>query len=104
MVFFPVGESGDAVTQIAVARRLCSSCPVREYCLEFSLHTHQDHGVWGGHTEEERRVIRRMRRNAARRVATRAEPRADVALTVRAEHEGGTIPIRDGFTSLAQGA
>lgn len=70
--FFPLGVTGDALDQVGVAKRICASCPVREYCLEFALRTNQDHGVWGGHTEEERRTIRRSRRAAARRAAVKA--------------------------------
>jgi WhiB family redox-sensing transcriptional regulator len=38
---------------------------VRADCLEWSLATFQDAGVWGGLDEEERRVIRRARRREA---------------------------------------
>jgi WhiB family redox-sensing transcriptional regulator len=38
---------------------------VRSDCLEWSLATFQDAGVWGGLDEEERRVIRRARRREA---------------------------------------
>jgi WhiB family redox-sensing transcriptional regulator len=37
---------------------------VRFPCLEWSLVTFQDAGVWGGLDEEERRQIRRLRRRA----------------------------------------
>jgi len=68
-LFFPVGVTGPAVPQIARAKAVCANCPVQTPCLEFALRTHQDYGVWGGHTEEERRSIRRARRAAARRAA-----------------------------------
>ncbi len=70
--FFPVGLTGEALDQTQLAKRVCASCPVRELCLEFALRTNQDHGIWGGHTEEERRTIRRSRRAALRRAAARA--------------------------------
>ena len=38
---------------------------MRADCLEWSLSTFQDAGVWGGLDEEERRVIRRARRREA---------------------------------------
>jgi len=43
---------------------VCRSCPMRSPCLEWSLATFQDAGVWGGLDEEERRQIRRLRRRA----------------------------------------
>jgi WhiB family transcriptional regulator, redox-sensing transcriptional regulator len=70
--FFPVGLTGQADSQTQLAKRVCASCPVRDCCLEFALRTNQDHGVWGGRTEEERRTIRRSRRAAARKAAARA--------------------------------
>jgi WhiB family redox-sensing transcriptional regulator len=39
---------------------------VSRQCLDFALETNQDSGIWGGLTEEERRVIRRRRVAAAR--------------------------------------
>jgi WhiB family transcriptional regulator, redox-sensing transcriptional regulator len=68
-LFFPIGLTGYAIDQTNLAKAVCADCPVRLQCLEFALRTLQDHGVWGGHTEEERRVIRRSRRAAARRAA-----------------------------------
>lgn len=68
-LFFPIGLTGHAIDQTNVAKTICGECPVRGQCLEFALRTHQDYGVWGGRTEDERRAIRRARRAAARRVA-----------------------------------
>lgn len=34
-----------------------SPCPVREACLQFALSTGQTNGVWGGLSEDQRRVI-----------------------------------------------
>jgi len=64
-LFFPIGTSETALTQVAAAKTVCHSCTVRPDCLEWSLATFQDAGVWGGLDEEERRVIRRARRRAA---------------------------------------
>ncbi|MBA2625309.1 MAG: WhiB family transcriptional regulator [Acidimicrobiia bacterium] len=61
-LFFPVGSTGSALRQIEAAKAVCRRCPVREPCLAFALRTRQDAGVWGGHTEEERRTLRRSRR------------------------------------------
>ena len=65
-LFFPVGTTGPAVTQTLEAIAVCRACPVRAECLEWSLETCQDAGVWGGVGEEERRDIRRRRRAASR--------------------------------------
>jgi WhiB family transcriptional regulator, redox-sensing transcriptional regulator len=56
-LFFPVSAVGPGREDIARAKAVCASCPVRRPCLEFALATHQVHGVWGGTTEEERRAI-----------------------------------------------
>lgn len=61
-LFFPVGSGEAATEQERRAKLVCSRCPVREECLEWSLVTCQDAGVWGGLGEEERREIRRARR------------------------------------------
>ena len=64
-LFFPVGTTGLALEQIALAKAVCAGCSVREICLEWALSTCQDAGVWGGLDEEERRIIRRARRREA---------------------------------------
>jgi WhiB family transcriptional regulator, redox-sensing transcriptional regulator len=60
-LFFPVGTTGQALVQIAMAKQVCTECTVSEECLEFALVTNQDSGIWGGTSEEERRKIRRIR-------------------------------------------
>jgi WhiB family transcriptional regulator, redox-sensing transcriptional regulator len=72
LIFFPVGETGGMTQQVDLAKKICSSCPVREQCLEFAIATIQNDGIWGGTTEDERRLIKRARRAAARRSATKA--------------------------------
>jgi len=61
-LFFPVGSTPPALEQVERAKAICARCPVRPACLEWSLVTCQDAGVWGGLDEEERREIRRARR------------------------------------------
>ncbi|MFV0307429.1 MAG: WhiB family transcriptional regulator [Desertimonas sp.] len=65
-LFFPVGTTGLALTAIDQAKQVCGECLVRAECLDFALDTNQDSGVWGGLSEEERRVIRRQRAAARR--------------------------------------
>ena len=69
-LFFPVGVTGPAVGQIAAAKAVCETCAVRMTCLEFAIATNQEYGVWGGTSEEERRVLRRAWRAAQRRCAS----------------------------------
>src|SRR6185503_7778079 len=61
-LFFPVGNSGPALAQIADAKIVCNRCPVTTDCLTWALDSGQDAGVWGGMSEDERRALKR--RNA----------------------------------------
>lgn len=58
-LFFPVGDDGPAREQAEVAKLVCAGCPVREECGRWAMETGQDSGIWGGLTEDERRVMRR---------------------------------------------
>lgn len=58
-LFFPVGSTGPAVSQVDQAKLVCQRCEVQRVCLEWALEEKQDHGVWGGMTEDERRSLRR---------------------------------------------
>jgi WhiB family transcriptional regulator, redox-sensing transcriptional regulator len=59
-IFFPAPRSLTMFVQLARAKAVCGSCPVTEECLRYALTTGQDHGVWGGTSEEERRALRRV--------------------------------------------
>lgn len=48
------------------AKAVCARCPVRAECLRFALVNRENHGVWGGLSERERRRIRRSARAAGR--------------------------------------
>lgn len=65
-LFFPVGVTGPAVEQIATAKDICEHCPVRGECLDFAITSNQEFGVWGGTSEDERRVLRRQWRARVR--------------------------------------
>lgn len=73
-LFFPVGVTGTAEVQIEHAKAVCVVCPVKASCLEFAITTNQEYGIWGGTSEEERRVLRRAWRaeRRAQRQAARA--------------------------------
>lgn len=45
----------------AKAKVLCRRCPVIEECREYALRTREEHGVWGGLNEAERRRVLRLR-------------------------------------------
>jgi len=66
-LFFPIGQTGDAAAQIARAKAVCASCPVRAECLEFAVTTNQEYGIWAGLDEDERRMVRRRWRAEQRR-------------------------------------
>jgi WhiB family redox-sensing transcriptional regulator len=46
------------------ARKICSTCPVRDHCLEYALSEQIEHGVWGGMSERARRRLKSQRRAA----------------------------------------
>ncbi|MET9497425.1 WhiB family transcriptional regulator [Streptomyces sp. NPDC006552] len=60
-LFFPIGATAAALAQTEEAKRVCQGCPVSVQCLRWALETGQEHGVWGGLTEDERRRLRRRR-------------------------------------------
>jgi len=53
-MFFP--ERGEVVSD--EAREICTDCPVRRECLEFSIITKERDGVWGGKSGRQRRDMR----------------------------------------------
>jgi WhiB family redox-sensing transcriptional regulator len=67
-LFFPVGTTGQALIQIALAKQVCGECPVSTDCLEYALETNQDSGIWGGLDEEQRRNIRRQQAASRQRM------------------------------------
>ncbi|WP_079044275.1 WhiB family transcriptional regulator [Streptomyces anulatus] len=60
-MWHPKGTDARSVADANQAQRICRLCPVQEKCLRWSLDNHQDQGVWGGLTEQERRRIHRRR-------------------------------------------
>lgn len=57
-LFFDSGSADEA-------KRLCSSCDVRQECLEYALDENIKYGIFGGLDAKERRSLKRKRRNAA---------------------------------------
>jgi WhiB family transcriptional regulator, redox-sensing transcriptional regulator len=64
-LFFPAGTTGAAEHEIAAAKAVCAECPVQSQCLRFALRTGQAYGIWGGTTEDERIMLRRLTRRPA---------------------------------------
>lgn len=64
-LFFPrVGGPHD---QNGKAKLICSSCPVKEDCLQFAVETKPTSGIWGGMTHDEVRRYRRRVNDRTRR-------------------------------------
>ncbi len=57
-LFFPVGDDGPALVQVAEAKAVCARCAVVAECLSYALVAISD-GVAGGLTAEERAQLRR---------------------------------------------
>ena len=62
-VFYPVNAGGGAANnaydaQVAAAKAVCARCDAAEDCLAWALERGEDHGIWGGLTERERRSLR----------------------------------------------
>jgi WhiB family redox-sensing transcriptional regulator len=65
-LFFPVGNSGPALVQLADAKSVCRRCPVLIECRTWALESGQNIGVWGGMSAAELRAKRRSDRRARR--------------------------------------
>lgn len=44
------------------AKRICRDCLVQKDCLIYALKNEEEFGIWGGHSERERRKIRKQYR------------------------------------------
>jgi WhiB family redox-sensing transcriptional regulator len=84
-LFFPLVPAGPGLVQTERAKAVCARCQVRAECLRFAMETVQDHGVWGGTSEEERRALRRARnRRPAVHGAGRSDWESDQMVPARA--------------------
>ncbi|MFJ7495151.1 WhiB family transcriptional regulator [Streptomyces sp. NPDC097727] len=64
-LFFPVGDSGPALLQTVLAKAVCGPCPVTAACLRWAMDDGEVHGIWGGTSEDDRRLLRRSNARAA---------------------------------------
>ncbi|MDP9806821.1 WhiB family redox-sensing transcriptional regulator [Trueperella bonasi] len=65
-LFFPIGSSGPAIAQAERAKAVCAICSVKQTCLDWAVANNQDAGVWGGMSEDERRIHKRRTARARR--------------------------------------
>lgn len=59
-VFFPpahVERKDEKLDRELRAKAICTSCPVRQQCLDYALEIREPHGIWGGMNEGERRHL-----------------------------------------------
>ena len=79
-VFFPISATAASGDTVARAKAVCGSCPVQSPCLSYALRHRQEQGIWGGMTEDERRLLSRRlartERSATRSNAIRTRARA----------------------------
>ena len=70
-------KGGLKVQDIADERKeYCKDCPVQSDCLNWALATHQEYGIFGGTTEQDRVRIRRRTASRLRRERGEPEPKA----------------------------
>jgi WhiB family transcriptional regulator, redox-sensing transcriptional regulator len=64
-LFFPISEVAASHRNIAEAKAVCGQCLVRVECLAHAIGSGPVQGIWGGTTENERRLMRSRRRKQA---------------------------------------
>lgn len=58
-VFFPPGtfeRKADKQNREAQAKEICRTCPVKRACLDYAVSIREQHGIWGGLNEAERKT------------------------------------------------
>jgi WhiB family redox-sensing transcriptional regulator len=95
-LFFPEGAGPRCLDQVRLAKKWCASCPVLDDCLIWAVSTGECHGVWGGTTPDERRLLRLRARTTAR-VRVRASggggsSRRDIMVPVMPSGGDATAP------------
>lgn len=77
-IFFPIGAGSQALRQVEDAKFFCNRCDVVDQCLKWALESGQEHGVWGGMSEEERRALKRRAQRAYQSQARVGRPKTAV--------------------------
>lgn len=83
------------------AKAICAKCPVRETCLEYALDNHLEHGIFGGTTRNERRVLRKERgvpEQPSQRVAERDALAKKVRALIKEGYTDGETAVRLGVS------
>ncbi|MEY4131264.1 MAG: hypothetical protein RLZZ31_1388 [Actinomycetota bacterium] len=60
VVFFPPAqfERKEAKLQRErKAKEICAECSVRKQCLDYAMSIREPHGIWGGKSELERKIL-----------------------------------------------
>lgn len=59
-IFFPPSQlerRSDKRQRERRAKEICHSCPVELECRNYAIEIREQHGIWGGLTEGERRLL-----------------------------------------------
>jgi len=59
-VFFPPAHferKDEKLEREGRAKAICNGCAVRQDCLDYAVRIREQHGVWGGLSESERRHL-----------------------------------------------
>ena len=59
-LFFPPAyfeRKDEKEVREANAKSICGQCRVRRNCLDYAIRIREPHGIWGGLTENERRML-----------------------------------------------
>ena len=54
-------DDKEDTSEMKLARTICNSCTHKTECLEWAI-AHEEVGIWGGTTGNQRRKIKRMRK------------------------------------------
>ncbi|MFD3741620.1 WhiB family transcriptional regulator [Streptomyces sp. NPDC058629] len=87
-LFFPKGTDAASMDGADAAVRICRRCPAMEACAEWAIDTRQDHGVWGGLTEQDRAALRRHGRIPQKRTPIQAFASIQDAYGALAQKDG----------------
>lgn len=52
------------------AKTICRTCPVQKQCLQFAMDNGIIHGIWGGKSERQRKIMRGEMLRERRRATT----------------------------------
>jgi len=86
-LFFPPSwteRRADRNEREEIAKAICASCGVRQACLDFAVGIHEQHGIWGGLNESERR-----------RLAAKATSSAETSRTAPQETDTAALAARE---------